>query len=104
MKRPVRVALIGAKGRMGQTIVDLAKADPKIDIVAQSDLGDSIEAALNDCDVAIDFSNASSIEEVCRAASQNKTEQQGIRRNSDSSSRRLGNLCRSSLLRTSALE
>jgi len=70
MKRPVRVALIGAKGRMGQTIVDLAKADPKIDIVAQSDLGDSIEAALKDCDVAIDFSSASSIEEVCRAASQ----------------------------------
>jgi len=72
MKRPARVALIGAKGRMGQTIVDLAKADRKIEIVAQSDLGDSIDAAMKACDVAIDFSNASSIDEVCRAASQNK--------------------------------
>src|SRR5438105_14199718 len=70
MKSRVRVTLVGAKGRMGQTIVDLAKTDPKIDIVAQCDLGDSIVAALKDCDVAIDFSSASSIEEVCRAASQ----------------------------------
>jgi 4-hydroxy-tetrahydrodipicolinate reductase len=72
MKSRVRVALIGARGRMGQTIVDLAKRDPKIDIVAQCDLGDAIEAALKDCDVAIDFSNASSLEEVCRGASQNR--------------------------------
>ena len=57
MKTPVRVALIGARGRMGQTIVDLAKSDPKIDIVAQYDLDDAIEAAFKNCDVAIDFSN-----------------------------------------------
>ena len=72
MKSPVRVALIGARGRMGQTIVDLAKNDPKIDIVAQCDIGDAIEAAFKNCDVAIDFSNASAIDEVCRAASQNR--------------------------------
>jgi len=70
MKSRVRVALIGARGRMGQTILDLAKNDPKIDIVAQCDLGDAIDAAIKDSDVAIDFSNASSIEEVCRAATQ----------------------------------
>jgi 4-hydroxy-tetrahydrodipicolinate reductase len=72
MKSRVRVALIGARGRMGQTILDLAKNDPKIDIVAQCDLGDAMDAALKDCEVAIDFSNASSIEEVCRAAAQKK--------------------------------
>ena len=72
MKAPVRVVLIGARGRMGQTIIDLAKSDPKIDIVAQSDLGDSIEAAFKNCDVAIDFSNAGAIDEVCRAASQDR--------------------------------
>lgn len=72
MNSRVRVALIGARGRMGQTILDLAKNDPKIDIVAQSDLGDAIDAAFKDCDVAIDFSNASSIDEVCRAATQNR--------------------------------
>ena len=72
MKSPVRVCLIGAKGRMGQTIVDLAKNDPKIEIAAQCDLGDAIEAAVKNCDVAIDFSNASSIDEVCSAALKNR--------------------------------
>jgi 4-hydroxy-tetrahydrodipicolinate reductase len=57
---------------MGQTIVDLARNDRKVEIVAQSDQGDSIQAALKNCDVAIDFSNASTIEEICRAASQNR--------------------------------
>ena len=72
MKSPVRVTLIGARGRMGQTIVDLAKDDPKIDIVAQCDLGDAIEPAIKDCDVAIDFSNAGAIEEICRIALQHR--------------------------------
>ena len=71
MNSRVRVALIGARGRMGQTILDLAKKDQKIEIVAQCDLGDAIDAAFKNCDVAIDFSNAGSIEEVCRAAAQN---------------------------------
>jgi 4-hydroxy-tetrahydrodipicolinate reductase len=72
MKTPVRVALIGARGRMGQTIIDLAKDDPKIDIVAQCDLGDAIEAAIKNCDVAIDFSHAGAIDEICRVASQHR--------------------------------
>ena len=71
MKNPVRVALIGACGRMGRTIVDLAADDPDIDMVAQCDLGDAIETAVKDCDVVIDFSNANSVEEICRAASRN---------------------------------
>jgi len=48
MKSAVRVALIGARGRMGQTIIDLAKGDPKVDIVAQCDLGDPIEQTIKD--------------------------------------------------------
>jgi len=71
MKR-VRVALIGARGRMGQTIIDLAKDDPKIDIVAQCDLGDAIDPAIKDCDVAIDFSHAGAIDEICSAASKHR--------------------------------
>jgi 4-hydroxy-tetrahydrodipicolinate reductase len=70
MKSPVRVTLIGARGRMGQTIVDLARNDPKIEIVAQCDLGDAIEPAIKNCDVAIDFSNSSAIDEISRAAMQ----------------------------------
>jgi 4-hydroxy-tetrahydrodipicolinate reductase len=68
----VRVTLIGSRGRMGQTILDLAKNDPKIDIVAQCDIGDAVDAAFKDCDVAIDFSNASAIGQVCQAALQNR--------------------------------
>jgi 4-hydroxy-tetrahydrodipicolinate reductase len=65
---PVRVLLIGAAGRMGKTVLDLAKSDPNIEIAAQCDLGDSIESAIKSCDVAIDFSQADSIDEICRAA------------------------------------
>jgi 4-hydroxy-tetrahydrodipicolinate reductase len=68
MKSPVRVLLVGAAGRMGKTVIDLAKADPKIDIVARCDLGDPLESAMKDCDVAIDFSHADAIEEIYRAA------------------------------------
>jgi len=66
----VRVLLVGAAGRMGRTIVDLAKADPNIDIVAQCDLGDPIEPAMKNCDVVIDFSHAQAVDEICRAALQ----------------------------------
>ena len=53
---------------MGQTIIGLAKTDPSVDVVAECDLGDAIGPAMSDCDVAIDFSNAGAIDEVCSAA------------------------------------
>jgi len=65
---PVRLLLIGAAGRMGKTITDLAKDDPKIDIIARCDLGDPIEPAMSNCDMAIDFSHAGAITEICAAA------------------------------------
>jgi 4-hydroxy-tetrahydrodipicolinate reductase len=68
-KSPVRVLLIGAAGRMGKTVVDLASDDPEIDIVAQCDLGDPIEPAMENCDAAIDFSHADTIDEICSTAS-----------------------------------
>src|SRR5207245_2272135 len=68
----VRVVLVGAAGRMGKTIVDLAKNDPKIDIVAQCDLGDVIDPAMKKSDVTIDFSHPDAIEEICRAALQHR--------------------------------
>jgi 4-hydroxy-tetrahydrodipicolinate reductase len=67
---PVRVLLIGAAGRMGKTVLDLAQSDREIEIAARCDLGDPIEPAMKNCDVAIDFSQADSIDEVCRAALQ----------------------------------
>ena len=70
MKGSVRVLLVGAAGRMGKTIVDLARSDPKIDIVAQCDLGDAIAPAMKKSDVAIDFSHPAAIEGICHAALQ----------------------------------
>jgi 4-hydroxy-tetrahydrodipicolinate reductase len=67
---PMRVLLIGAAGRMGKTVLNLAQSDQEVDIVAECDLGDSIETAMKNCDVAIDFSQADSIDEICRAALQ----------------------------------
>jgi len=66
----MRVLLIGAAGRMGKTVLHLAQSDRKIEIAARCDLGDSIEPAMKNCDVAIDFSQADSIDEICRAALQ----------------------------------
>jgi 4-hydroxy-tetrahydrodipicolinate reductase len=65
---PVRALLVGAAGRMGKTVLDLAQSDRKIEIAAQCDLGDPIEPAIKNCDVAIDFSQADSTDEICRAA------------------------------------
>ena len=67
---PVRVMIIGAAGRMGKTVRELAQNDPQIQIAALCDLGDSIETATKNCDVAIDFSQADSIDEICRSAQQ----------------------------------
>jgi 4-hydroxy-tetrahydrodipicolinate reductase len=67
---PVRALLIGAAGRMGKTVRELAQNDSDIQIAALCDLGDSIEPAMKNCDVAIDFSQADSIDEICRAALQ----------------------------------
>src|SRR2546423_9893665 len=68
MTQAVRIALIGAAGRMGKTIINLAKDDPNIDIVAKCDLDDPIEPAMKSCDMAIDFSQAGTIDEICRTA------------------------------------
>ena len=64
---PVRVLLIGAAGRMGKTIGEVAEHDSEIQIAAECDLGDPIGPAIKSCDVAIDFSQADSIDEICRA-------------------------------------
>lgn len=67
---PVRILLVGATGRMGKTVLDLTQNDREIEIVARCDLGDPIEPAMKNCDVAIDFSHANAIDEICRAALQ----------------------------------
>ena len=66
MKSPVRVLLLGAKGRMGQAIAAAAeKAD--VEITAGLDLGDDVTKHIGACDVVIDFSNPSAIDALSRA-------------------------------------
>src|SRR5439155_6449340 len=69
---PVRVLLVGAAGRMGKTIVDLAKDDTNIEIVAQCDIGDAIGSAVKKSDVVIDFSHPDAIDGICRSALQDQ--------------------------------
>jgi 4-hydroxy-tetrahydrodipicolinate reductase len=72
MSKPVRVLLVGSAGRMGKVIVDLAKREPDIEIAAQCDLGDDLAAAMQNCDVVIDFSQPGAVEGICRAALQGR--------------------------------
>jgi 4-hydroxy-tetrahydrodipicolinate reductase len=67
---PVRVLLIGAAGRMGKTVLELSGNDPDVEITGQCDLGDSMEQAMKNCEVAIDFSHADAVNEICRSALQ----------------------------------
>jgi 4-hydroxy-tetrahydrodipicolinate reductase len=65
---PLRLLINGARGRMGQTVVTCASADPQFEVIAQVDLGDNLQAALADSQAVIDFSQAdgtAGLAEVC---------------------------------------
>lgn len=65
MSAPLRVLLIGAAGRMGQAISDVAEGADDLTISDRCDKGDAIENCLAGCDVAIDFSHADAMEQNC---------------------------------------
>ncbi len=52
---PVRVIICGAKGRMGQTLIACAKADPELRLAGEIDLGDDLGKIISGCDVVIEF-------------------------------------------------
>lgn len=70
MKDKLRIALIGAKGRMGQTICAVA-ASEDVEVGAQFDQGDQI--VTEKIDALIDFSHASAAAAICAAATKSKT-------------------------------
>jgi 4-hydroxy-tetrahydrodipicolinate reductase len=63
--KPVRVLLVGAKGRMGQAITAAAEAANVI-IIAGLDQGDDLAKEIGACDVVVDFSHPSATDEICR--------------------------------------
>jgi len=71
VKTPVRVLLLGAKGRMGRAISDAA-SKAEMEITAGLDLGDNIAAQISNCDVVIDFSHPNASGELGRACREAK--------------------------------
>lgn len=71
MKTPLRVLLLGAKGRMGQAI-SAAAAQAEVEIVAALDIGDDIAVHIGECDAVIDFSHPNSSSELSRACREAK--------------------------------
>jgi 4-hydroxy-tetrahydrodipicolinate reductase len=66
VKNPVRVLLVGAKGRMGQAIAAAAEPAGAV-IVAGLDQGDDLASEIGGCAVVIDFSHPSATEAVSAA-------------------------------------
>ncbi len=63
--KATRVLLIGAAGRMGQAIETAAAARNDTVIAARCEAGDALEDSIGDCEVVIDFTQASATERNC---------------------------------------
>lgn len=66
----LKLIINGAKGRMGQALIQCAGADPDLTVSAALDHGDDIAAALPGCDAVIDFTHAEvtlGVAEACAA-------------------------------------
>jgi len=63
--KPVRVLLVGAKGRMGQAIAAAAEGADAV-IAAALDQGDDLAKEIGACDVVVDFSHPSATDAICR--------------------------------------
>jgi 4-hydroxy-tetrahydrodipicolinate reductase len=63
----LRIGLVGATGRMGRAVAAAIEKDPRLTIAAGLARGSTLEPALDDCAVVIDFSVAAATEAVCRA-------------------------------------
>ena len=63
--KPVRVLLVGAKGRMGQAIAAAAEGANAV-IAAALDQGDDLAKEIGACDVVIDFSHPSATDAICQ--------------------------------------
>jgi 4-hydroxy-tetrahydrodipicolinate reductase len=56
----IKIAVVGRSGKMGQTIIEVAKDSEKIHLGATLDKGDDLNDFLKDFDVLIDFSRPES--------------------------------------------
>jgi 4-hydroxy-tetrahydrodipicolinate reductase len=56
----IKVGVLGARGRMGAAVCQLVHSTPDFELVAQCDVGDSLDALLG-CDVVVDFTTPDSV-------------------------------------------
>jgi 4-hydroxy-tetrahydrodipicolinate reductase len=65
-----KIIITGAKGRMGQALLNCAAKIPDLQVAGQIDQGDDLGAVIEKCDTVIDFSSHSStaqFAELCAA-------------------------------------
>jgi len=67
MNHPLQVLILGAKGRMGQTLIACANGDPALCVSGEVDTGDDFLSALTACDAVVDFTHASATADVAAA-------------------------------------
>ena len=68
----IRVAVVGAKGRMGQELCRAIDSDKDLELVAQIDLNDSLTKAVEGkADVIVDFTNATAAAKTAEFAIEN---------------------------------
>ena len=67
MSAPLRVLIVGARGRMGRAIESAASSRPDVEISARADVGDSLQDLIAQCDIVIDFSHADATAASCDA-------------------------------------
>jgi len=65
-----RVIIVGAKGRMGQTLLRLAGEDPKLEVIAGIDQGDNVLDVIDRCDALVEFAHHSLSGELSRIAAE----------------------------------
>lgn len=63
-----KVVIVGAKGRMGQSLISCAPRFPDIQVTGKIDIGESLEPVVSQADVVVDFSfhnSTAALAEVC---------------------------------------
>jgi 4-hydroxy-tetrahydrodipicolinate reductase len=70
MSTKTRVMIVGAKGRMGEALVRLAKQDPKLELVSTVDKGDNILDSIERCDAVIEFAHHALTPEAAKIAAE----------------------------------
>jgi 4-hydroxy-tetrahydrodipicolinate reductase len=70
MSTKTRVVIVGAKGRMGEALVRLAKQDARLELAAAVDKGDDMAGAIAGGDAVIEFAHHGVTPEVAKLAAE----------------------------------